>query len=165
MGRGVILLFSFFLGYGATLAEPALNAMGIQVHEITIGAFRKELLVHSVAFGVGAGMTLGVARIIFDVPLAWLIVPAYVLLLFLSLASTEEFVSIAWDSGATTTGPFTVPLVVAIGLGLSRNTPGVLEGFGILSLASAGPVISVLAVGLLIRGASKREERQEGAPA
>jgi hypothetical protein len=165
MGRSVILLFSFFLGYGATLAEPALNAMGIQVHEITIGAFPKDLLVHSVAFGVGAGMALGVARIIFDLPLGWLLVPAYALLLLLSIASTEEFVSIAWDGGATTTGPFTVPLVVAIGLGLSRNTPGVLEGFGILSLASAGPVVAVLAVGLLIRGAPKREAIGGGAAA
>jgi hypothetical protein len=165
MGRSVILLFSFFLGYGATLAEPALNAMGIQVHEITIGAFPKELLVHSVAFGVGAGMALGVARIVFDLPLGWLLVPAYALLLLLSIASTEEFVSIAWDGGATTTGPFTVPLVVAIGLGLSRNTPGVLEGFGILSLASAGPVVAVLSVGLLLRGGPKRGAIGGGAAA
>jgi len=164
-GSIVILAFAFFLGYGATLAEPALNAMGIQVQEITVGAFPKRFLVHAVSFGVGAGMALGVARIVYDLPLAALIVPIYALLLVISMISTEEFVSIAWDSGATTTGPFTVPLVVAMGLGLGKNVPGVVEGFGILSLASAGPVLSVLVVGLILRGAARREAAAAEAPA
>jgi len=157
LGKGIILGFALLLGYGATLAEPALNSMGLQVEQITVGAFRKALLVQSVAIGVGAGMALGVARIVFGIPFAWLLFPTYALLLALSLVSTEEFVSIGWDAGATTTGPFTVPLVVAIGLGLSGNLPGAADGFGILSLASAGPVVSVLAVGLLLRSAPRRE--------
>ncbi|MBI3449765.1 MAG: DUF1538 family protein [Acidobacteria bacterium] len=165
VGKGIILVFALLLGYGATLAEPALNSMGLQVEQITVGAFRKALLVQAVAFGVGAGMALGVARIIFEIPFAWLLVPTYLLLLVLSLVSTEEFVSIGWDAGATTTGPFTVPLVVAIGLGLSGNLPGAADGFGILSLASAGPVVSVLTVGLLLRTAPSHEPAVRGAAA
>ncbi len=150
-GTGVILIFAFFLGYGATLAEPALGALGTQVHEITVGAIRKAVLMHTVSLGVGLGMAAGVARVVFGWPLAHLLIPAYLILLVLTLLSTEEFASIGWDSGAVTTGPFTVPLVVALGLGLGRSIPGVVEGFGILSLATAGPIIAVLLVGLVAR--------------
>jgi hypothetical protein len=150
-GKGIIVLFALFLGYGVTLAEPGLRAMGIQVHEITVGAFPRETLVHSVAVGVGGGMALGVARIVFALPLAWILIPIYLTLLLLTLVSSEEFVSIAWDSGASTTGPFTVPLVVAIGLGLAASVPGAGDGLGILALASAGPIFTVLSVGLLLR--------------
>ena len=154
-GKGLIVLFALFLGYGATLAEPGLRAMGIQVHEVTVGALPRATLVHSVATGVGAGMALGVARIVFALPLAWMLITIYLLLLLLSLISSEEFVSIAWDSGASTTGPFTVPLVVAIGLGLAASIPGVEDGLGILALASAGPILTVLGAGLVLRRPSR----------
>jgi hypothetical protein len=149
------------LGYGATLAEPALGALGAQVQEVTVGAFPRKVLMHSVALGVGLGMALGVARLTFGFSAMWPLLIAYGLLLALTFVSTEEFVAIAWDSGAVTTGPFTVPLVVAIGLGLTRNIPGVLEGFGILALASAGPILTVLSVGIILRrrsGAAKEAE-------
>jgi hypothetical protein len=150
-GKGLIVLFALFLGYGATLAEPGLRAMGLQVHEITVGAFPRATLVHAVSAGVGAGMALGVARIVFALSLAWMLIPIYALLLLLTLFSSEEFVSIAWDSGATTSGPFTVPLVVAIGLGITAGMSGATEGLGILALASAVPVLAVLALGLFRR--------------
>lgn len=150
-GKGVVIAFAFLLGYGATLAEPALSALGTQVDEVTVGAFRKPILLHTVAIGVGAGMAAGIARIIFDWPLVWLLMLAYVPILILTLLSTEEFASIGWDAGAVTTGPVTVPLVVALGLGIGQRIPGVVEGFGILSLATAGPTLTVLAMGLLVR--------------
>jgi hypothetical protein len=150
-GIAVILVFSFFLGYGATLAEPALNAMGAQVQEITIGAFPKPLLMHTVAFGVGFGLTMGITKLIFNFDLLYFLGPAYLLLIPLTLLSTEEFVNIAWDGAAVTTGPITVPLVIALGLSVAGNVPGVIEGFGILASASVGPILSVLTVGLLVR--------------
>ncbi len=152
IGTGVIVLFAFFLGYGSTLAEPAVNALGGQVHEITVGAVPKKVLLHTVSFGVGLGMALGILRLLFGIPLASLLLPAYGLMLVLTLLSTEEFVSIGWDCGSVTTGPVTVPLVAALGLGISNNIPGVADGFGILSLATVGPILSVLVVGLLRRG-------------
>jgi hypothetical protein len=155
-GKGLVVAFALILGYGATLAEPGLRAMGIQVQEITVGAFPRDTLMHAVAVGVGAGMALGVARIIFNLPLAWMVIPTYLLLLVLTVISSEEFVSIAWDSGASTTGPFTVPLVVAIGLGLTASMSGAAEGLGILALASAGPIVTVLGLGLLRRRPAAR---------
>jgi len=148
-GIGVVLFFGFVLGYGATLAEPALNAMGLTVEELTAGTFRKALLMQSVAVGVGMGVSLGVAKLIWHIPLFWLLTPAYLLLLLITGISSEEFVNIGWDSAGVTTGPVTVPLVLAMGLGLGSQV-GVIEGFGILATASVCPVLSTLALGLLI---------------
>ncbi|RJR33160.1 MAG: DUF1538 domain-containing protein [Desulfobacteraceae bacterium] len=150
MGVAFILFFAFAMGYGATLAEPALNALGISVEEITVGTFKKGLLMHSVAVGVGAGLALGVVKIIYGVSLFWLLAPPYLLLLLLTWSSTEEFVSIGWDSAGVTTGPVTVPLVLALGLGIG-NQVGVVEGFGILAMASVCPILSVLFIGLRVK--------------
>ncbi|MBU2260839.1 MAG: DUF1538 domain-containing protein [Proteobacteria bacterium] len=158
----VVILFAFILGYAATLAEPALNALGATVEELTVGAFKKSLLMQSVALGVGAGIAGGVAKIIWNLPLIWLLAPPYVLLLFATFISTEEFVNIGWDSAGVTTGPITVPLVLALGLGISGQVGGV-EGFGILAMASVYPILSVLAVGLLVtrkRKATLKESEQ-----
>lgn len=149
MGILVVLLFAFVMGYSATLAEPALNALGLTVEDMTVGAFRKSMLLQAVALGVGAGIMLGVAKIIWDIPLFWLLAPLYLLLLFLTHFSSEEFVNIGWDSAGVTTGPITVPLVLSMGLGIGSQV-GVVEGFGILSLASACPIISVLGMGLYV---------------
>ncbi|MDQ1335746.1 MAG: hypothetical protein QG552_2696 [Thermodesulfobacteriota bacterium] len=149
-GIGVVLFFAFVMGYGATLAEPALNALGLTVEGLTAGAFRKSLLMHSVAVGVGAGIALGVAKIIWDIPLVWILVPAYLVLLLSTGLSTEEYVNIGWDSAGVTTGPITVPLVLTMGLGIGAQV-GVVEAFGILAAASVCPILSVLLLGLHVQ--------------
>ncbi len=153
-GKLVAIAFGFFLGYGATLAEPALNALGSTVEKITVGAFKKSLLMQSVALGVAAGIAAGVFKIAYNIPLSYVLLPPYAALIALTLASTEEFVNFGWDSAGVTTGPITVPLVLATGLGIGGNVPGVIDGFGILALASVGPVITVLSVGLIVRATS-----------
>ncbi len=155
-GRLVAILFGFFLGYGATLAEPALNALGETVEKITVGAFRKSLLMQSVALGVAIGIGAGVCKIAFNIPLVYLLLPPYMLLCILTWISSEEFVNFGWDSAGVTTGPITVPLVLAMGLGIGANVPGVSNGFGVLALASVGPIITVLTVGLLVARAQAK---------
>ena len=161
LGFLVVLLFAFIMGYGATLAEPALNALGLKVEELTVGTFEKSLLIQAVASGVGIGMLLGVVKIIWNVPLAYLLIPPYLLLLIITKISTEEFVNIAWDSAGVTTGPITVPLVLAVGLGIG-NQVNVVEGFGMLSLASVCPILAVLTVGLYVNK-KRKAMRQENA--
>ena len=158
VGKLVAVGFGFFLGYGATLAEPALNALGDTVEKITVGAFRKRLLMQSVAIGVGIGIAAGVCKIAYNIPLAYLLIPPYLGLLVLTMISTEEFVNFGWDSAGVTTGPITVPLVLAMGLGIGANIPGVIDGFGVLALASVGPIISVLTVGLIVSRARKKQD-------
>ena len=144
------------MGFGATLAEPALNALGLTVDNLTNGAFRKSTLMRAVSFGVGCGIALGVSKIIFDWPLVWLVVPGYTLALVLTWLSTEEFVNIAWDSAGVTTGPVTVPLVLAMGLGFGEAV-GAGDGFGILAMASIGPILSVMGIGLWINWKIQRK--------
>jgi hypothetical protein len=148
-GKIAAMVFAFFLGYGATLAEPALNALGVTVEKITVGAFKKSMLMQTVAIGVGLGIAFGVLKITFDIPLTYLLIPLYLFLIPLTIISSESFVNFAWDSAGVTTGPITVPLVLAMGLGIGANVPGIKEGFGILAMASVMPIIAVLTVGLL----------------
>lgn len=149
LGIAVTLLFTFTVGYGATIAEPALNAMGMTVENLTDGAFRKRQLLHAVAIGVGCGAALGVSRILFDLPLWLLLVAGYTLALGLTILSREELVNLAWDSAGVTTGPVTVPLLMALGIGLGHAVEAA-DGFGILAMCSVGPIVSVLATGLWI---------------
>jgi hypothetical protein len=149
LGLTMTLVFAFVIGYGATVAEPALNAMGMTVENLTDGAFRKKLLIHAVALGVGFGAAIGVAKILFDLSLAWILIASYTVALFLTYFSREELVSLAWDSAGVTTGPVTVPLLLALGVGLAEAV-GATEGFGILAMCSVGPIISVMLFGLWI---------------
>ena len=117
LGLTIVILFAWLLGFGATLAEPALNALGLTVQELTNGAFKKSMLMYSVAGGVAFGIALGVGKIVFNFDLQLLLIPLYLLAVVLTYFSTEEFVNVAWDSAGVTTGPVTVPLVLAMGLG------------------------------------------------
>lgn len=150
VGLSLALFFAWFLGFGATLAEPALNALGTTTETLTNGVFKRKTLIYAVSIGVAFGITLGVAKLIFNLPLVWLILPGYLLAMVLTFFSSEEFVNVAWDSAGVTTGPITVPLVLAMGLGLGDATQAV-EGFGILCMASIGPIITVMITGLWSR--------------
>jgi hypothetical protein len=153
VGKLISILFAFFLGYGATLAEPALAALGVQVETITNGAFRKKLLIQSVAVGVGTGIAMGIAKLVFELDFVWLLLVPYAVLLIITLVSKENITNIGWDAAGVTTGPITVPLVIALGLGIGNSVSAV-DGFGILSLASVYPILSVLILGLIVQ---KRE--------
>ena len=155
VGILITLLFAWIMGFGATLAEPALNALGETVENLTNGAFRKSMLMMAVSTGVGFGLSLGVLKIIFEIPIAYLLLPGYFLGIVLTAFSSEEFVNVAWDSAGVTTGPITVPLVLAMGLGFGNAVQSV-EGFGILSMASICPILAVLIMGLWIQFKAKK---------
>ncbi|MBT5470684.1 MAG: DUF1538 domain-containing protein [Nitrospina sp.] len=150
VGVFIAVFFAWILGFGATLAEPALNALGQTVENLTNGAFKKSMLMYAVSIGVGFGISLGVLKIIFEIPIAYLLLPGYTLGVVLTAFSTEEFVNVAWDSAGVTTGPVTVPLVLAMGLGFG-NAVSAIEGFGILSMASICPILSVLITGIWVQ--------------
>lgn len=158
LGITMTLIFAFVIGYGATVAEPALNAMGMTVENLTDGAFRKRMLIHAVAAGVGIGAALGVARILFNLPLWMLLLAGYALACAMTFVSREEIVNLAWDSAGVTTGPVTVPLLLALGLGLGEAV-GAAEGFGILAMCSVGPIVTVLGTGLWIDLHTRRRRR------
>ena len=124
----------------------------------TNGAFKKSMLMYSVSMGVGVGIGLGVFKIIYSIPIAYILIPGYLLAIVLTVLSSEEFVNVAWDSAGVTTGPVTVPLVLAMGLGFG-SAVNAIEGFGILSMASICPIVSVLSTGIFVQARMKRRER------
>jgi hypothetical protein len=156
LGIFLAAAFAWALGYAATMAEPALNALGLTVQNLTNGAFKKSMLMYAVAIGVATGIMLGVCKLIFDFNLLYILIPGYALALVLTALSTEEFVNVGWDSAGVTTGPVTVPLVLAMGLGFGQAV-GALEGFGILAAASIAPICAVLALGIYVQWKTKKE--------
>lgn len=157
-GVGLVLLFAFGLGYGSTLAEPALAALGRKVEEITVGTVRSTKVVRAVSIGVGVGLVAGVARILYDIPTLWLLAPPYLVLLWLTWASEEDFAGIAWDCGGVTTGVVTVPLVMAMGLGVGEEMQ-IVDAFGALAMASVYPILTVLTYGIFLRSRQRRAIR------
>jgi len=159
-GPAVILAFGFFAGMGATFSEPALAALGATVERLTKGKFTQMKLVFSVAIGVGCGIAMGFAKVYFDLNLWVILGVGYTACLILTLLTDDAIVCIAWDSAGVTTGPVTVPIVMASGLALAQAVDAV-EGFGILTCASIGPILSVLLAGQLGTGSGKKVAARE----
>lgn len=159
VGIFITALFAWILGFGATLAEPALNALGVTVQNLTNGSFKKSMLMYSVSFGVAIGITLGIIKLIFGFSILYILIPGYIIGITLTYFSTEEFVNVGWDSAGVTTGPITVPLVLAMGLGFGEAL-GAVEGFGVLASASICPIVAVLALGVYVQWKIKRENER-----
>lgn len=152
--RIFIILFAFFIGYASTLAEPALATLAMEIEEISIGAIKNRVLIHTVAAGVGIGMSIGIFKILNGIPSTYVIIPSVVLVGILGVFAPEKITGIAFDCAGVTTGPVTVPLNMSLALGLSSIIKGsdpMIDGFGIIALASLWPTITVLILGLFIK--------------
>ena len=158
-----LLAFSFCLGFGTTVAEPALIAIADEAAEVAAEAgtiydndsarnsYALELRM-VVAFSVGIAIVLGVFRIIKGWPVHWLIIGGYVLVTIMTVFAPDEIIGIAYDSGGVTTSTITVPLVTALGVGLARSIRGrnpMVDGFGLIAFASLMPMICVLGYGMV----------------
>jgi len=157
-----LLLFAFLLGFGTTVAEPALIAIAQKAADIAAkGGFIAQNaqaiddyatgLRLTVAFSVGLAILIGVLRILLGWPLPWLIIGGYLLVIGMTQIAPDEIIGIAYDSGGVTTSTITVPLVTALGVGLASSIEGrnpLLDGFGLIALASLLPIIFVMAFGI-----------------
>ncbi|MFP4072000.1 MAG: DUF1538 family protein [Desulfovibrionales bacterium] len=158
-----LLLFAFTLGFGTTVAEPALIAVTKEgaraAAEANLIASTPQSLESyalwvrmTVALSVGAAIVIGVLRILRGWPLPYLIVSGYVLVMIMTIFAPEEIVGLAYDLGGVTTSTVTVPLVTALGVGLARTIRGrdpLIDGFGLIAMASLTPMIFVMLFGLL----------------
>jgi hypothetical protein len=160
---GLLLVFAFALGFGTTVAEPALIAVADEAARVAAqgGVIQDSLQVrqdyalglrYTVALSVGAALVLGVIRILKGWPVQWLIIGGYVGVVLMTAIAPPEIVGIAYDSGGVTTSTITVPLVAALGVGLAGSIAGrspLVDGFGLIAFASLTPMIFVLAYGAL----------------
>ena len=159
-----LVAFAFLLGFGTTIAEPALIAVageaadaaamgGAIVNSDDARAQYALGLRLTVALSVGVALILGVIRIITGWSLAKMIIGGYVIVVVLTLFAPEETIGIAYDSGGVTTSTITVPLVTALGVGLASSLDGrnpMTDGFGLIAFASLTPIIFVMSYGLLV---------------
>lgn len=148
-----LMIFGFCLGFGAVVAEPALIAVADQAQQISgeqIDALTLRMLV---ATSVGLVVSVGVLRIVLGLPLHWMMVIGYTLVVTLTFFSPPEIVGLAYDSGGVTTNIVTVPLIAALGLGLAAAIGGrnpLMDGFGLVALAVMVPMIAVQIYGILV---------------
>jgi hypothetical protein len=143
-----VYAFAFSIAFGAALAEPALRAISERVNEITGGAVRAGGLRLVAAFGVAAGVTLGCIRIVAGIPLHWCLAGIALVILIQTAFAPRTIVPLAYDAGGVSTTAVTVPVVIALGLGLAEQLPGrtsLLDGFGLIALACLMPAVTVLA--------------------
>lgn len=159
-----LVLFAFALGFGTTVAEPALIAVSAEAAKVTATANLIEAtpeaqssyadgLRYTVAFSVGLSLVVGVVRIIKGWPVHWIIIGGYLVIVALTQFAPREIIGVAYDSGGVTTSTITVPLVTALGIGLSTVIKGrnpMIDGFGLIAFASLFPIGFVLVYGMVM---------------
>ena len=144
---GVILLVSFLLGAAITVAEPDLQVLATNVPNID-----KTVLILTVSVGVGLFLMLCMVRILFSISLKWLLLGFYILIFVGAFVIDRDMLSIAFDSGGVTTGPMTVPFIMALGVGVASirsDENAKSDSFGLVALCSIGPILSVLILGFV----------------
>jgi hypothetical protein len=159
-----LFTFAFVLGFGTTIAEPALLAVAEEASKVAVDAGAIEATEEAranyalglrlvVALSVGVAILIGVFRIVANWSLPVMIIAGYVLVVLATEIAPKEIVGVAYDSGGVTTSTVTVPLVTALGVGLASSLKGrnpMTDGFGLIAFASLTPILFVLAYGIIL---------------
>lgn len=158
--RWLLVPFGLLLGFVTTWGEPAVRVLADQVEEASTGSIRRSVVLSTIALGVAVAVAVGLLRIVYGIPLAWLVVPGYALVIVLMRFSDQGFVSIAVDAGGVATGPLANTFLLALALGASaamgdRNP--LVNGLGLVALIALAPMLSVMLLGLLVRWKTPRE--------
>ncbi len=144
---GWVYLFAACIGFATTIAEPSLIAVAFKANEVSAGTISAWGLRITVAIGVALGISLGTFRIVTGTPLYLYVMAGYLVVIVQTLYAPKSIIALAYDSGGVTTSTVTVPLVAALGLGLSEAVPGrnpAVDGFGLIAFASLFPIITVM---------------------
>lgn len=143
-----LLLFGASIGCATALAEPALIAVATKASQVSGGAISSWGLRIAVAIGAAMGVTVGVLRIITGIPLQYIVIVAYVVVIIQTFFVPRLIIPLAYDSGGVTTSTVTVPVITALGLGLASTIPGrnpLMDGFGMIATTCLFPIITVMA--------------------
>ncbi|MBU0664389.1 MAG: DUF1538 domain-containing protein [Proteobacteria bacterium] len=158
---GWVYLFAAMIGFATTIAEPSLIAVAYKANEVSAGTISQWGLRITVAVGVAFGIGLGTFRIVTGTPLYLYILVGYMIVIVQTLFAPKSIIPLAYDSGGVTTSTVTVPLVAALGLGLSATVPGrnpALDGFGLIAFASLFPIITVMGYAQFMHWLSQRNK-------
>ncbi len=147
------LISAFALGTIVTVAEPDVRVLASQFAELSQGAVSKSVLIGFVAIGVGFFVALAMYRIVRGTSIRRVLTIGYLIMLAVSFFTPPQFLPLAFDSGGVTTGPMTVPFILSLGAGTSAVLQGrsvLADGFGLIGMASLGPIIAVMLLGVLL---------------
>ena len=145
----LMILLTFVLGFVVTISEPDLQVLAEQVPAVP-----NMVLVLAVAFGVGLFLVAALLRMLFNISLAYMLIGLYVIVFLLAYFAPGDFIAVAFDAGGVTTGPMTVPFIMAFGIGISAirsDERAEDDSFGLVALSSVGPILSVLVLSLIYR--------------
>ncbi|WP_462273132.1 DUF1538 domain-containing protein [Methanohalophilus sp.] len=148
-----ILGCAFILSFMATVAEPDVRVLSSMIDSVSEDSISRNVLILSIASGVGFFVAVSMLRIAYGVPIKYLFTVGYLIILVLSFFTNPDYLAIAYDAGGVTTGPMTVPIILALGIGtvsVLGDKSALTEGFGLIGLASIGPIISVMLLGVLV---------------
>lgn len=157
----LLVPFGLMIGFLATWGEPAVRILGDQIEEASGGAIRKNLVLYGISSGVALFVALGMARIVYGIPLLWIIIPGYVLAIGMLWFSDRTVIAIAFDAGGVATGPMAVTFVLAIAVGIAAATEGrdpILDGFGLIALIALAPILTIMVFGLILRIKLRKKE-------
>lgn len=160
--KWLLLPAGLLLGFVTTWGEPAVRILADQVDEASNGALPRSLVLPTVCIGVAVYTGLGMLRIGYEIPLLYLLVPGYALVLVILWLSDKTFVGVAIDAGGVATGPLANTFLLALAFGASAaigNQDPVLHGLGLVALIAVAPIISVMTLGLLVRHKEARKEQ------
>ena len=150
----LIIAVVFAIGFSTTIAEPDVLILSRQTDVITGGTVLESSLVYIMGIGLAFFVTMAMLRIIFGFRIVYLLAASYLIVIILSFFTPPEFVPLAYDSGSVTTGALSAPIILALGIGLSSVLAGrsaISDGFGLIGLASIGPIIAVMIAGMIAR--------------
>jgi hypothetical protein len=161
---GWVYLFGALVGFATTIAEPTLIAVALKAQQVSRGSLSQWGLRLAVAAGVAIGIGIGTFRIVTGTPLYLYILGGYIFVVIQTIFAPREIIPLAYDSGGVTTSTVTVPLVAALGIGLSDAVPGrdpALDGFGLIAFASLFPMMTVMGYAQLASWFAQRSLKME----
>lgn len=159
--KWLLIPFGFLLGLVTTWGEPSVRILADQVEKASSGSIHQSTVLYAICLGVALIVGLGMFRIGYGIPLLYILIPGYALVIVIMWFSEKEFLSIAVDAGGVATGPMANTFLLALALGISSTTgeqDPILHGLGLVALIALAPIISVMALGFILRTRKQRKE-------
>lgn len=163
--KWLLVPFGLMMGFLTIWGEPAVRILSEQIEEASGGSIRGRLILYGIAGGVSIFIAFGMVKIVYGIPLLWIIVPGYIISLVLLFFNEKSVIAIAFDAGGVATGPMAVTFLMALSVGIASTIEGrdpIIDGFGLIALIALAPILTILTIGLIIRIKlrNKKEERK-----
>jgi hypothetical protein len=156
----LVAAIGLLLGFVTTWGEPAVRILAKEVEDASAGSIHRSMVLVAVCVGVAVAVGAGLLRIVLDVPVGWILVPGYLLVLVAMRFSDKAFVAVAADAGGVATGPLANSFLLALAIGVASATEGadlLLHGLGLVSLIALAPILSIMTLGLIMRSRIRAE--------